>query len=206
MKLSTAAIFAAALPLAAAFAPAPSATRTSLATNVITSSSTSSVLNAAAVPQTAEMPEKYYFKQDKETPQVLGGIKIGLRKLCVVTGASSGLGLNAAATLCKTGRHFVVMAVRDVEKGKRGELLKLWLELGVDWFEIRFVFGKENSLTKLSVMNEVFKVSITNKFNFGRFVFGILYRKLFFLIFCAMMFRYVFDKLIYISIRHHSFT
>lgn len=119
MKLSTAAIFAAALPLAAAFAPAPSATRTSLATNVITSSSTSSVLNAAAVPQTAEMPEKYYFKQDKETPQVLGGIKIGLRKLCVVTGASSGLGLNAAATLCKTGRHFVVMAVRDVEKGKR---------------------------------------------------------------------------------------
>jgi len=120
MKLSTAAIFATALPLAAAFAPAPSAsvTRTNLATsNVITSSN--SVLNAAAVPQTAEMPEKYYFKQDKEAPQVLGGIKIGLRKLCVVTGASSGLGLNAAATLCKTGRHFVVMAVRDVEKGKR---------------------------------------------------------------------------------------
>jgi hypothetical protein len=78
MKLSTAAIFAAALPLAAAFAPAPSAsvTRTNLATsNVITSSN--SVLKAAAVPQTAEMPEKYYFKQDKEAPQVLGGIKIG---------------------------------------------------------------------------------------------------------------------------------
>jgi len=120
MKLSTAAILAAALPLAAAFTPAPSAsvTRTNIATsNVITSSN--SFLNAAAVPQTAEMPEKYYFKQDKETPQVLGGIKIGLRKLCVVTGASSGLGLNAAATLCKTGRHFVVMAVRDVDKGKR---------------------------------------------------------------------------------------
>ncbi len=122
MKLSTAAIFAAALPLAAAFAPAPSASVTR--TNLISSSNTNSnsVLNAAAVPQTAEMPEKYYFKQDKEAPKVLGGVKIGLRKLCVVTGASSGLGLNAAATLCKTGRHFVVMAVRDVEKGKRGEL------------------------------------------------------------------------------------
>lgn len=49
----------------------------------------------------------------------MGGLKIGLRKLTVVTGASSGLGLNAAATLAKTGRHFVVMAVRDVEKGKK---------------------------------------------------------------------------------------
>lgn len=68
---------------------------------------------------TTELPEKLYFPKDKEFPRVLGGIKIGLRKICVVTGASSGLGLNAAATLAKTGRHFVVMAVRDVEKGKR---------------------------------------------------------------------------------------
>ncbi len=70
---------------------------------------------------TTELPEKLYFPKDKEFPRVLGGIKIGLRKICVVTGASSGLGLNAAATLAKTGRHFVVMAVRDVEKGKKGE-------------------------------------------------------------------------------------
>lgn len=121
MKLSTAAIFAAALPLAAAFAPAPSAsiTRTNLISSSNSNTNSNSVLNAAAVPQTTEMPEKYYFKQDKEAPKVLGGVKIGLRKLCVVTGASSGLGLNAAATLVKTGRHFVVMAVRDVEKGKR---------------------------------------------------------------------------------------
>lgn len=49
----------------------------------------------------------------------MGGIKIGLRKLTVITGASSGLGLSTANTLVNTGRHFVVMAVRDVEKGKR---------------------------------------------------------------------------------------
>jgi len=64
-----------------------------------------------------ELPEKLYFK--KETPKVLGGIKIGTRKLVVVTGASSGLGLKCAATLAKTGRYFVVMACRNVEKAKQ---------------------------------------------------------------------------------------
>jgi protochlorophyllide reductase len=68
-----------------------------------------------------ELPEKLYFPKEKEMPKVLGGLKIGLRQLTVVTGASSGLGLNCAATLAKTGRHFVVMACRDVEKGKRGK-------------------------------------------------------------------------------------
>lgn len=71
---------------------------------------------------TTQLPEKLYFPQEKEIPKVLGGLQIGLRKLCVITGASSGLGLNAAATLAKTGRHFVVMACRDVEKAKRGKL------------------------------------------------------------------------------------
>jgi protochlorophyllide reductase len=67
-----------------------------------------------------DLPSKLYFpKEDKEPAKVLGGLKIGTRKLTVITGASSGLGLNCAATLAKTGRHFVVMAVRDVEKGKR---------------------------------------------------------------------------------------
>jgi protochlorophyllide reductase len=48
-------------------------------------------------------------------------VKIGLRKLVVITGASSGLGLNCAATLAKTGRYHVVMACRDVEKAKKGK-------------------------------------------------------------------------------------
>lgn len=67
-----------------------------------------------------ELPSKIYFeKTDKERPKVLGGIQIGLRKLVVITGASSGLGRKCAATLAKTGKYFVVMACRDVEKGKR---------------------------------------------------------------------------------------
>jgi protochlorophyllide reductase len=68
----------------------------------------------------AELPEKIYLPpRDKEAPKALGGLKIGTRKLTVVTGASSGLGLNCAASLARTGRHFVVMACRDVEKGQR---------------------------------------------------------------------------------------
>jgi len=46
-------------------------------------------------------------------------VRIGTRRLAVVTGASSGLGLNCAAALVRTGRHFVVLAVRDVAKAKR---------------------------------------------------------------------------------------
>jgi protochlorophyllide reductase len=70
--------------------------------------------------QETELPDKLYFEKEKEMPKVLGGLKIGLRKLVVITGASSGLGLNCATTLAKTGRYFVVMACRDVEKGKQG--------------------------------------------------------------------------------------
>lgn len=86
-----------------------------------------------------DLPEKLYLSESKEQPKVLGGIKIGNRKLTVITGASSGLGLNCANTLTKTGRHFVVMAVRDVDKGKRvakemnfpdGSYVVMKLELG----------------------------------------------------------------------------
>lgn len=70
------------------------------------------------------MTEKYYIPKAKETPKVLGGVKIGLRKLVVITGASSGLGLNAAIKLAQSGNYFVVMACRDVEKAKRGEFIR----------------------------------------------------------------------------------
>uniref|UniRef100_A0A7S2GZ00 protochlorophyllide reductase n=1 Tax=Helicotheca tamesis TaxID=374047 RepID=A0A7S2GZ00_9STRA len=66
-----------------------------------------------------ELPEKLYFEKEKEIPKVLGGLQIGLRKLVVITGASSGLGLNCAKALADTNRYFVVMACRDVEKGKK---------------------------------------------------------------------------------------
>jgi protochlorophyllide reductase len=68
-----------------------------------------------------DLAEKLYIPEQKEMPKVLGGLKIGLRDLVVITGASSGLGLNCAVTLAKSGKYFVVMACRDVEKGKRGK-------------------------------------------------------------------------------------
>jgi len=117
-------LIAAILPLASmAFVPqsvqhlrttqSPSFQITPIATQ---SSTSSSQLHSLT---TTDLPEKLYFKKEKELPKVLGGIKIGLRKLVVITGASSGLGLNTATTLAKTGRYFVVMACRDVEKGKK---------------------------------------------------------------------------------------
>jgi len=75
----------------------------------------------AAVLERTELPEKLYMPKEKETPKVLGGLKIGLRELVVVTGASSGLGLQAAKTLARSGKYFVVMACRDVEKAKQGK-------------------------------------------------------------------------------------
>ena len=55
----------------------------------------------------------------KELPKVNGAIIAGTRKLCVITGASSGLGKEAARALCESGDYFVIMACRDVEKAKR---------------------------------------------------------------------------------------
>ena len=40
----------------------------------------------------------------------------GDKKLAVITGASSGLGLETAAELLQTGKYHVFGAVRDVEK------------------------------------------------------------------------------------------
>lgn len=71
--------------------------------------------------ENVELPEKLYFPKEKEIPKVLGGLKIGFRELVVITGASSGLGLNCAVPLAKSGKYFVVMACRDVEKAKKGE-------------------------------------------------------------------------------------
>ena len=52
-------------------------------------------------------------------PPVLGGLKAGFKKLCVVTGASSGLGLDAAKVLADNDDYFVICAVRNPEKMKK---------------------------------------------------------------------------------------
>ena len=54
----------------------------------------------------------------KNIPPVLGGLKAGFKKLCVVTGASSGLGLEAAKVLAENDEYFVICAVRNPEKMK----------------------------------------------------------------------------------------
>jgi len=61
----------------------------------------------------ASLEKRFYTK--KEAPKVAGGIKIGTRRLVVITGASSGLGLSATKALCDQG-YFVVAAVRDPKK------------------------------------------------------------------------------------------
>ena len=55
----------------------------------------------------------------KQAPKVNGGIVIGLRKLAVVTGASSGLGLYGALSLAKRGDYYVILACRNVERAER---------------------------------------------------------------------------------------
>jgi protochlorophyllide reductase len=113
-----------------AFAPSthllspPTRTRTTTSSNnfLIQQPTDVESFTLNAMLQQVELPEKLYIPKEKEIPKVLGGLKIGLRKLVVITGASSGLGLNTAITLAKSGRYFVVMACRDVEKGKRGTL------------------------------------------------------------------------------------
>ena len=130
---------AAMLATSEAFAPSGTTQRslTTISKNIMTSSSSPTILSEMLT--TTELPSKLYFPEDKESAKVLGGVKIGNRKLTVITGASSGLGLNCAATLSKTGRHFVVMACRDVEKAKRvakefgmpdGSYVVMKLELG----------------------------------------------------------------------------
>lgn len=73
-----------------------------------------------AIPSTlsvSNLPSTSLYNK-KQASQVLGGLKIGTRKLVVVTGASSGLGRETVRALSTTGKYFIVMAVRDVEKGK----------------------------------------------------------------------------------------
>ena len=52
----------------------------------------------------------------KEVAPIWGGLRIGTRRLVVVTGASSGLGLWAAKALADKGNYFVICAVRNPAK------------------------------------------------------------------------------------------
>jgi protochlorophyllide reductase len=112
---------------AGAFAPSQRAMRTTTTTATTTTTPfvsrapfSQSPVSATQLAVAAQHSAKLYEKA--ESPKVLGGIKIGNRELIVITGASSGLGLSTAANLAKTGKYYVVMAVRDTEKAKQGTL------------------------------------------------------------------------------------
>jgi len=72
------------------------------------------VRTASAAMVVTDRPNALYEKA--ELPKVAGGIKVGTRKVVVITGASSGLGLSATKALLAQGGHFVIAAVRDPAK------------------------------------------------------------------------------------------
>lgn len=109
-----------AAPFVSGFAPsAVVQTNTMTAKTVVPTprSAAQSSFQLAAV--MSDEASQIYEPGAKETPKVLGGVKIGLRKLVVVTGASSGLGLATTISLAKKGKYHIIMACRDVEKAKR---------------------------------------------------------------------------------------
>ena len=117
-------------PFVAGFGPAAVVQRNAMITNTIAQaprSAAASSFRLAAVmdndvgSSTAVNTGKIYSPDSKEAPKILGGVKIGLRKLVVITGASSGLGLSTTIALAKTNKYHIVMACRNVEKAKRGE-------------------------------------------------------------------------------------
>jgi len=107
----------AALAAVAAFLPTPVPHTPAVVSTPRTAvRAASPLLSLAGDTVTTRALEKLYTKA--EPPQVLGGLVLGTRKLVVVTGASSGLGLATVKALAKQGGFFIVCAVRDVEKMK----------------------------------------------------------------------------------------
>jgi len=103
------------LPLVDAFvAPvAPVAPLPLVASPLATSPRARAVRAVTSAP--LDTQAKLYTPKDRETPKVAGGLIVGTRRVVVVTGASSGLGLSATKALCDQG-FFVVAAVRDTAK------------------------------------------------------------------------------------------
>lgn len=108
-------------PFVSGFAPAPMVQTNTLTTNAVVSAprAASTAADFALNAVMNDEASKIYEPNSKETPKVLGGVKIGLKKLVVVTGASSGLGLATTIALAKAGKYHIVMACRDIEKAKK---------------------------------------------------------------------------------------
>merc|ERR1719217_1044504 len=68
---------------------------------------------------TKELVGKKLYDGKEGIPPIMGGVKVGSRKVVVITGASSGLGLWCTKSLVDKGNYFVICGVRDVEKMQR---------------------------------------------------------------------------------------
>jgi len=90
--------------------PLPAGVRSPLAGSAVQHSR----VRAAAPLAVASAPDTMY--KSAEVPKVLGGLVLGTRKMVVVTGASSGLGLAATKALVKSGKYYVICGVRDPKK------------------------------------------------------------------------------------------
>jgi len=85
---------------------------------------------------------KLYNK--REVPPVFGGLRVGTRRVVVVTGATSGLGLWCTKALCDTGKYFVICGVRNPEK-----MEKAALEVGIgknDYLAMKLELGSLQSV------------------------------------------------------------
>mmetsp|Transcript_10398 Transcript_10398/g.31368 ORF Transcript_10398/g.31368 Transcript_10398/m.31368 type:complete len:421 (-) Transcript_10398:1683-2945(-) len=110
------------------------------------------VMTATAEPKLKVAPklESPPVDSAKQFPKINGGLLIGTRKLAVVTGASSGLGLYGALELAKSGDYYVVLACRNVARSTQiakdmgfppGSYTVMKLELGSLESVRNFVFN-----------------------------------------------------------------
>lgn len=105
------------------FAPSSAGHRSTAVSRTDLKTTSATQLFAAQVDETplkvAPELESPPVDSTKQFPKVNGGIAIGSRKLVVVTGASSGLGLYGAKELADSGKYYVIMACRDVKRAER---------------------------------------------------------------------------------------
>ena len=80
--------------------------------------------------------------------------KFGDKKLAVITGASSGAGLEAAANLLRTGEYHVFGAVRDLDKMRDAAL---GVELSID---TEYPFGDTASISVAAANRTTLKIRI----------------------------------------------
>jgi protochlorophyllide reductase len=93
---------------------------------------------------TKELAGKKLYDGKEGIPPIMGGVKVGNRKIVVITGASSGLGLWATKSLVDKGNYFVICGVRDVKK-----MQKAASELGIKkdaYFPLRLELGSMESV------------------------------------------------------------